>query len=246
MEKVFGPVAIFYQNTSPENHGHRGADIAYALKSQHITVVTPVLNPEAQRSLDWVFPEDPAGIQAAYHLGARTFWMQQNLYEFHPHEKIRFPGISFVAPKAPWVQKDEGIDSSQEFRNEPEIKIHVLPPGPYEIQGEKIYKKNFWCLPPIRNRQILNEDELDSSAIQKMMEECAEAAKRAEFSTVLGFSCRERVSGGYEISEIDAHPDLSGAGRPGRDDQDSLCTLSARSMGWSYFDLLFNLLAQAR
>ena len=37
-------------------------------------------------------------------------------------------------------------------------------------------------------------------------------------------------------------PNMTGAGRPGRDDQDSLSAIAARGMGWDYADLLMAML----
>ena len=37
-------------------------------------------------------------------------------------------------------------------------------------------------------------------------------------------------------------PNMTGAGRPGRDDQASLSAISARAVGWDYADLLLCML----
>ncbi|WP_386961245.1 hypothetical protein [Archangium violaceum] len=38
---------------------------------------------------------------------------------------------------------------------------------------------------------------------------------------------------------------MTGPGRPGREDQDNLSSLAARGVGWSYPELLLNMLRQA-
>lgn len=40
-------------------------------------------------------------------------------------------------------------------------------------------------------------------------------------------------------------PNMTGAGRPGRSDQDSLSAIAARAAGWSYADLLVAMLGSA-
>jgi hypothetical protein len=45
--------------------------------------------------------------------------------------------------------------------------------------------------------------------------------------------------------DLNMKPNMTGAGRPGREDQDSLSCMAAREIGWSYGDLLVNMLRQA-
>lgn len=48
--------------------------------------------------------------------------------------------------------------------------------------------------------------------------------------------CAER------LFDLNMKPNMTGAGRPGRDDQDSLSAISARAVGWDYGDLLLRML----
>jgi len=47
------------------------------------------------------------------------------------------------------------------------------------------------------------------------------------------------------LFDLNMKPNMTGAGRPGRDDQDSLTMIAAREIGWSYEDLLLNMLNNA-
>lgn len=51
--------------------------------------------------------------------------------------------------------------------------------------------------------------------------------------------------GGFALFDVNWKPNLTAAGRPGRDDQDSLVVLAARAAGWTYQELLLNALRQA-
>jgi len=47
------------------------------------------------------------------------------------------------------------------------------------------------------------------------------------------------------LFDVNMKPNLTGPGRPGRNDQDGLSTLAARGSGWTYADLLVNMLRQS-
>lgn len=44
---------------------------------------------------------------------------------------------------------------------------------------------------------------------------------------------------------VNMKPNMMGSGHPGRENQDSLVALAAREIGWSFTDLLLNMLKQA-
>ena len=51
--------------------------------------------------------------------------------------------------------------------------------------------------------------------------------------------------GKYYLFDLNMKPNLTGPGRPDRDNRDSLIAMAARAAGWSYTDLLLNMLAQS-
>jgi D-alanine-D-alanine ligase len=52
-------------------------------------------------------------------------------------------------------------------------------------------------------------------------------------------------NGAWKLFDLNMQPNLTGPGRPGREEQDSLVAIAAGAIGWSYVDLLKNLLEQA-
>lgn len=101
-------IAIIYQSCPPpERNGiakpmkpggysDSGADIAYALTTRNIQIITPVDNPDIQNDFDWVFPDTHDGIQSAIDKGASVIWLNTVLYKGHPIESFIEDGISVI------------------------------------------------------------------------------------------------------------------------------------------------------
>lgn len=73
-----------------------GADIAFELKKNGISIVTPVSDPDINNDLDWVFPDTKKGIQSALDKGANTLWLNTVLYKSHEIKSFYGRGIQFV------------------------------------------------------------------------------------------------------------------------------------------------------
>jgi D-alanine-D-alanine ligase-like ATP-grasp enzyme len=95
------------------------------------------------------------------------------------------------------------------------------------------------------NSRALTPDEQAGPAVAAMMEHCLTAARLVQARAPIRIDCREDEAGVPRLFDLNMKPNLTGAGRPGRDDQDSLSTIAARAMGWSYGDLLADMLANA-
>ncbi|WP_373929142.1 hypothetical protein QTN93_09540 [Sphingomonas aerolata] len=92
------PVALLYQalppplidglrkDAKPGGYSDGGADIAFALRSAGVNVVTPAPAPDASKALDWVFPDTAEGIRSAGAAGASVLWANTVLFEGHPLE----------------------------------------------------------------------------------------------------------------------------------------------------------------
>ena len=50
--------------------------------------------------------------------------------------------------------------------------------------------------------------------------------------------CRADAHGRYKLFDLNMKPNMTGAGRPGREAEDSLSAIAARGLGWGYADLL--------
>lgn len=144
-----------------------------------------------------------------------------------------------------------------------EITITVMPPGQYELQGQSVEKKEHWCLPPVKrfnhvdgiapyngvvavvkNSKALLEPE-QTKEIRVAMKACSKAAKAVDALAPIRIDCRQDAKGNFKLFDLNLKPNLTGSGRPGRDDQDGLLLMSAKAIGWDYPDLLFNMLNQA-
>ncbi len=145
-----------------------------------------------------------------------------------------------------------------------EITYTVLPPGEYRIGGVTRTKPAHWTLPPVkrfnhqrgiapysgavavvRNSAALAETDPDWPAAAALAEACATAGTLVGAGSPIRIDARASADGAFALFDLNMKPNLTGAGRPGRDDQDSLTALAARAIGWDYPDLLTNLLAQA-
>jgi len=92
------PVPIIYQalppplidglrnDAKPGGYSDGGADIAFALRTAGVNVVTPASAPDPSKALDWVVPDTVEGIRSAGAAGASVLWANTVLFEGHPLE----------------------------------------------------------------------------------------------------------------------------------------------------------------
>jgi len=74
--------------------------------------------------------------------------------------------------------------------------------------------------------------------VMVLLEACVEAAQAVGALAPIRIDCRQDGHGAYRLFDLNAKPNMTGAGRPGRDDQDSLSAIAARAIGWDYPTLL--------
>lgn len=144
-----------------------------------------------------------------------------------------------------------------------EVTLTVMPPGRYHLEGVSVAKTRYWSLPPVKrfnhqngiapyngvvavvaNSAVVSEEERSTESLQVLMRQCEQAAGLVSARAPIRIDCRQDNQGTYYLFDLNMKPNMTGAGRPGRKDQDSLSALAARSIGWSYPDLLVNMLAQ--
>lgn len=152
----------------------------------------------------------------------------------------------------------------EEYLPGEEVTVTVMPPGAYEIGGEERTCPVPWALPLVRrfnhlngiapyngvvavihNSAVVDPGELDSALAAPLLAACIKAAEIVGAMAPIRIDCRATAAGDYLIFDLNMKPNMTGAGRPGRDDQDSLTSMAARAIGWSYRDLLENMLRQA-
>lgn len=323
----------------PGGYSDSGADIAYSLRRNNVTVITPVTNPEITHDYDWVFPDTAEGIQDAINSGANIIWLNTVLYENHPIKQfldkgiavvgqapeyadryddklvankllkehglpipefvhitannvtdftdihLNFPvvakpirgrgseGVTLVQTKAALQQILDAMFASQKFGNAlyveaylpgDELTITVMPPGMYTINGTTVRKSAYWSLRPVKrfnhvdgiapyngtvavvnNSISLNPEEIaGNTQIQKVCTACEKAAQLVQAKAPIRIDCRADSDGKYYLFDLNMKPNMTGASRPHRTDQDSLTALAVRSTGWSFDELTLNMMKQ--
>ncbi|ATB40908.1 D-alanine--D-alanine ligase [Cystobacter fuscus] len=145
-----------------------------------------------------------------------------------------------------------------------EVTLTVMPPGSYLIEGTERTFASHWALPAVRrfnhhdgiapysgmvavveNSVLLSEREQGEPAMQRLSAWCALAASKVQALAPIRIDCRSAEDGEFLLFDLNMKPNMTGPGRPGREAQDSLCSLAARGVGWSYQEFLLNMLRQA-
>ncbi|MFT3822830.1 MAG: ATP-grasp domain-containing protein [Chitinophagaceae bacterium] len=181
-------------------------------------------------------------------------------------------GVSFVQSAAELTKVLNDLFSSgeygvslyvEEYLPGQELTITVMTPGTYIIDGKEVIKDNYWSLPPVKrfnhqngiapyngtvavinNSEVLGNDELQQEAIRRLCMQCEQAAKLTGARAPIRIDGRADAKGKYFLFDLNMKPNMTGASRPHRQDQDSLTALAARKIGWSFDDLIVNMLHQ--
>jgi D-alanine-D-alanine ligase len=144
-----------------------------------------------------------------------------------------------------------------------EVTLTVMPPGSYLINERMVIKDKHWSLPTVKrfnhengiapyngvvaivnNSAVLEESEEHSAAVSLVSYECAQAGSIINAKAPIRIDCRADDQGKYFLFDLNMKPNMTGASRPHRMDQDSLTALAARAIGWDFGTLLVNMLAQ--
>lgn len=134
-----------------------------------------------------------------------------------------------------------------------EVTIAVMLPGTYDINGVVVKKEDYWCLPVIErfnhidgiapyngtvsvvnNSRVIKQNEI----LDNLCEQCAKAAKILNVKSVIRIDCRADENGKFYLFDVNLKPNMTGASRSHRSDQDSLVMIAARELGWEFKDLL--------
>lgn len=350
------PVAILYQalppplidglrkDAKPGGYSDGGADIAFALRTAGVHVVTPTSTPDPSKAHDWVFPDTMEGIRSAGAAGASVLWANTVLFEGHPLETAmavfdivgQIPaamqafddkyetnlllaeaglpvarsfllsgtgkenvcaladvegactsrGMSFPMIVKPvrgrgsqGVTLVESLDALrdsatalidaatfgdmlmvEEFLRGDEMTVTVMPPASPCPNGSRA--STHWALPPVyrfdqrggvapyngdvpvtANSSAISPERLRDPAIVAMIDACVSAAVLVDARTAIRIDCRADREGIFKLFDLNMKPNMTGPGRPGREDQDCLSAIAAGAEGWSYADLLVAMLA---
>ncbi|MGW8204260.1 biotin carboxylase [Sphingomonas bisphenolicum] len=351
-------VAILYQalpppvidglrkDAKPGGYSDGGADIGFVLRGQGVRVLTPVVDPDPTRPMDWVFPDTAEGIAAAVATGATILWANSVLFDGHPLEAVigrvrivgqlptltqryddKFatnrmleaaglpvarsflmapaarPGVRALADvEAALLQADlsfplivkpvrgrgsQGVTQVadlaalnaaavalianakfgdtlivEEYLDGDEVTVTVMPPASPLPSGQ--LSNAHWPLRPVRrfdqkngvapyngdvavtaNSVAIDAEEMMSPAVQAMLAACVRAAGLVDARAPIRIDCRAAATGHFKLFDLNMKPNMTGPGRPGRDDQDCLSAIAARAEGWNFARLLKAMLAAA-
>ncbi len=145
-----------------------------------------------------------------------------------------------------------------------EITITVMPPGRFRVGGEEVEKQMPWALPPVerfdhrdgvlpynglvpvsRNSRVLDRHVQASEALRQIIQACEQAAYLVEAKAPIRVDCRADRDGAYFIFDLNMKPNMTGRGRPGRDDQNNLAAIAAEAIGWDYPELIGQIARQS-
>ncbi|MEM8891848.1 MAG: carboxylate--amine ligase [Bacteroidota bacterium] len=145
-----------------------------------------------------------------------------------------------------------------------EITMAVMPAGNYLIDGKEVEKAEAWSLPPVKrenhikgiapysgivpvshNSYAIENEGLEEPNLKQIIKEATRVGQALDIRAPIRLDARQNAEGRYFIFDVNFKPNMTGASREHRKKQDSLVMIAARSMGWTYKDLLKNILRQA-
>ncbi|KAH8689584.1 hypothetical protein BGW36DRAFT_391167 [Talaromyces proteolyticus] len=146
----------------------------------------------------------------------------------------------------------------EEFLAGEEATITVMPPTPT--------LPLYWSMVPVRrlnhdngiapyngvvavaaNSRVVSDDEFKDPAYENIMRQCEAVAEIIRATAPIRVDVRRFKEGSeFALFDINMKPNMTGPGRPGRDDQASLTAIAAAAMGWDYGTLLQNILEGAQ
>jgi hypothetical protein len=147
----------------------------------------------------------------------------------------------------------------EEFLGGDEMTVTVMPPA--SPRPDNTRSQTHWALRPVyRSDQhagvapyngdvpvtansTATTSGLSDPAIVAMIDACVAAAALVDARTAIRIDCRADRDGTFKLFDLNMKPNMTGPGRPGRDNQDCLSAIAARADGWSYVDLLQAMLA---
>ncbi|SCU97154.1 LADA_0H04786g1_1 [Lachancea dasiensis] len=154
----------------------------------------------------------------------------------------------------------------EEYLSGEELTVTVMPPKSRYRQGnqEPLDAAAFWGLRPVcrvnhvggvapyngtvavsQNSLAVSGEKLAQPLVRSMLKACLKTAALVEARAPIRIDCRADHQGIYRLFDLNMKPNMTGPGRPGRDDQNSLSAIAAQADGLSYLDLLTAMLAAA-
>lgn len=95
------------------------------------------------------------------------------------------------------------------------------------------------------NSEALSPQRMREPAVEALLDACIAAFDVVDARAPIRIDCRADADGRYLMFDLNMKPNMTGAGRPGREAQDSLSLIAARAIDWRFEDLLESMLAAA-
>ncbi|RJE18507.1 D-ala D-ala ligase [Aspergillus sclerotialis] len=155
--------------------------------------------------------------------------------------------------------KESPLVMLEQFLAGEEATITVMPPAPG--------KNGYTSFPPVerfnhddgvapyngvvavtRNSRVVSQEDMDQdSSYGIAMRECEQVVELIQAMAPIRIDIRRFKEGSrFALFDINMKPNMTGPGRPGREDQASLSALAAAAVGWDYPALLGEMLKTAR
>ncbi|MEM6806980.1 MAG: carboxylate--amine ligase [Bacteroidota bacterium] len=182
-------------------------------------------------------------------------------------------GVKVVNNRAEFIRESLKLIDSKRFGNKimvesflpgQEITLSLMPKGMYSIHGKEVEKPTPWLLPPVlrenhiqeiapysgivpvsHNSYAIENQALEDTELKLVMEVAQQVGQILDIKAPIRMDARQNTEGTYQIFDLNFKPNITGASRPHRKSQDSLVMIAARALGWTYQDLLLNMLKQA-
>lgn len=151
----------------------------------------------------------------------------------------------------------------EEYLPGEELTITIMPPGNYVLEQLNLRYDYYWALPAVRrfnhengvapyngqvaiinNSEVLTVEEEVAPLVRALYGMCQQAAELVGATAPIRIDCRANAQGEFYLFDLNMKPNMTGASRPHRADQDSLTALSARRVNWDFGDLLLAMLMQ--
>jgi len=151
----------------------------------------------------------------------------------------------------------------EEFLSGDEFTISVFPPGTYELNGKLETKSDYWAAPAVirvnhqdgvapyngvvavtQNSFLWKEgmgQNPKKEVINDMLRECEIAAKIVDAKAPIRVDCRINNRGKGILFDLNMKPNMTGPGRPNRDDQDNLVSIAVSGIGRRFSNLVDNI-----
>ncbi|KIY03280.1 uncharacterized protein Z520_01747 [Fonsecaea multimorphosa CBS 102226] len=157
--------------------------------------------------------------------------------------------------------KESPIAMAEEYLSGQEATITVMPPsedreGYYALplvvrfnHQDGIAPYNGVVAVTANSKALTPHEAAANPRYQEISKECEEVARLLRVTAPIRIDVRqltEATDSQFAIFDVNMKPNMTGPGRPGREDQASLTAMAASALGWDYPELLVKMLKSAR